>query len=46
VYGNVSNLLSIDNVGKKFQIDPEIFSNDALAYPQSRVITFGVNLTI
>jgi len=46
VYTNLSNLFSIDNVGKKYHIDPEITSTGGLVYPQSRVYNFGFILTL
>jgi TonB-linked SusC/RagA family outer membrane protein len=45
VYVNGTNLFSIDNM-KKFQIDPEIASTNALAYPQQRIYTFGFNVNL
>ena len=36
IYVNASNLFSIDNV-KKYEIDPEISSGNALVYPQQRL---------
>jgi TonB-linked SusC/RagA family outer membrane protein len=44
VYVNGTNLFSIDNV-KKFQIDPEISSGNALVYPQQRLYNAGFSLT-
>lgn len=45
VYGNATNLFSIDNV-KKFEIDPEIASTNGLVYPQQRLFNFGFNLSL
>lgn len=44
VYVNASNLFSFDNV-KKYEIDPEISSGNALVYPQQRLFNAGFNLT-
>lgn len=44
IYVNASNLFSIDNV-KKYGIDPEISSGNALVYPQQRLFNAGFNLT-
>jgi len=44
IYVNASNLFSIDNV-KKYEIDPEISSGNALVYPQQRLFNAGFNLT-
>lgn len=44
VYVNASNLFSLDNV-KKYQIDPEISSGNALVYPQQRLFNAGFNIT-
>ncbi len=44
VYVNATNLFSIDNV-KKYEIDPEISSENALVYPQQRLLNIGFNLT-
>lgn len=44
VYANISNVFSIDNVGK-FQIDPEIEARAAVVYPQQRTILIGFNVT-
>ena len=46
VYINMSNLFSIDNVGKKFGTDPEITLASGLVYPITRVYTFGFALTL
>ncbi|MCH7408273.1 TonB-dependent receptor [Belliella sp. DSM 111904] len=45
VYVNGTNLFSIDNVGN-FGIDPEIGSANGLVYPQQRIYTLGLNLTL
>jgi TonB-linked SusC/RagA family outer membrane protein len=44
IYVNASNLFSIDNV-KKYEIDPEISSGNALVYPQQRLFNAGFNIT-
>jgi TonB-linked SusC/RagA family outer membrane protein len=44
VYVNASNLFSLDNV-KKYEIDPEISSGNALVYPQQRLFNAGFNIT-
>jgi TonB-linked SusC/RagA family outer membrane protein len=44
VYVNASNLFSIDNV-KKYEVDPEISSGNALVYPQQRLFNAGFNIT-
>ena len=44
IYVNASNLFSIDNV-KKYGIDPEISSGNALVYPQQRLFNAGFNIT-
>jgi TonB-linked SusC/RagA family outer membrane protein len=44
VYVNASNLFSLDNV-KKYEIDPEISSGNALVYPQQRMFNAGFNIT-
>ena len=46
VYTNISNLFSIDNVGKKFHTDPEISRSDGMVYPITRVYNFGISLTL
>lgn len=45
VYVNGTNLFSFDNVSK-YQIDPEISSNNGLVYPQQKIYTFGFNMTL
>jgi TonB-linked SusC/RagA family outer membrane protein len=45
VYVNGTNLLSFDNV-KDIEIDPEIEFNTGLVYPNLRLYTFGINLTL
>jgi len=45
VYANGSNLFSFDNV-HQFQIDPEVASTNGLVYPQAKIYTFGINLTL
>lgn len=42
-YVNAYNLLSIDNM-HRYQLDPEITSNNALVTPNLRTISFGLNL--
>jgi TonB-linked SusC/RagA family outer membrane protein len=44
VYANGSNLFSLDNVGQ-YEIDPEISSENALAYPLQRLIMVGINVS-
>ncbi|SEJ62305.1 TonB-linked outer membrane protein, SusC/RagA family [Dyadobacter koreensis] len=44
LYVNATNLFSLDNV-KKYEIDPEISSGNALVYPQQRLLNVGFNLT-
>lgn len=44
VYVNASNLFSLDNV-KKYGIDPEISSGNALVYPQQRLFNAGFSIT-
>ena len=44
VYFNGFNLFSIHNV-KRYNIDPEVGDTNGLQYPQSRVVSGGVNLT-
>ena len=46
IFTNISNLFSIDNVRKKLQIDPEITNTGGRAYPQTRVINFGLDLSL
>ncbi|MCF2494391.1 SusC/RagA family TonB-linked outer membrane protein [Dyadobacter chenhuakuii] len=43
IYVNASNLFSIDNV-KKYEIDPEISSGNALVYPQQRLFNAGFSI--
>lgn len=43
VYANAYNLFSIDNMSK-YQLDPEIQSNNALVTPNLRTFSFGLNL--
>jgi hypothetical protein len=43
VYASATNLFSLDNM-KQFGIDPEIASENGLQYPQTRMVTLGVNL--
>ncbi len=44
IYANGTNLFSFDNV-RKFEIDPEISSENALVYPQQRLIIIGLNVS-
>jgi hypothetical protein len=44
VYVNISNLFSLDNVGK-YQIDPEISATNGMVYPQQRTIMLGFNVS-
>ncbi|WP_116127157.1 SusC/RagA family TonB-linked outer membrane protein [Lewinella sp. IMCC34183] len=44
VYLNGFNLFSLHNV-KRYNIDPEVSTSNGLDYPQSRVVSAGVNLT-
>jgi len=44
VYINGTNLFSFDNV-RKFEIDPEIASENGLVYPLQKVYLLGFNLT-
>ena len=46
IFTNISNLFSLDNMGKKFGIDPEITNTGGRAYPQTRVINFGIDLSL
>ncbi|MEL7589020.1 MAG: TonB-dependent receptor [Prolixibacteraceae bacterium] len=46
IYTNISNLFSIDNVGKKFGIDPEVADFGGRVYPQTRVYNFGLVLSL
>lgn len=43
IYANAYNLFSIDNMSK-YQLDPEIQSNNALVTPNLRTFSFGLNL--
>lgn len=43
-YVNTYNLLSFDNV-KPLGIDPEVAEENGLAYPQSKLVNIGFNLT-
>jgi len=45
VYVNGTNLFSFDNVNK-FEIDPEISSQNGMVYPQQRLLNFGFNLSL
>ncbi|MEJ7830465.1 MAG: SusC/RagA family TonB-linked outer membrane protein, partial [Segetibacter sp.] len=45
VYVNGTNLVSFDNV-KHIEIDPEIEFNTGLVYPNVKLYTFGINLTL
>ncbi|MCJ8208634.1 TonB-dependent receptor [Mucilaginibacter sp. RS28] len=44
VYANVYNLFSLDNL-KEYGLDPEIWDDNGLQFPQSRVYNVGINLT-
>ncbi|RAV99246.1 TonB-dependent receptor [Pseudochryseolinea flava] len=44
VYVSTYNLFSIDNV-KDYGIDPEIWDENGLQYPQNKIINVGFNLT-
>lgn len=44
LYVNGTNIFSLDNVGR-FEIDPEIASENGLVYPLQKMLLFGVNLT-
>ena len=46
IYSNISNLFSIDNVGKRFGIDPEVADFGGRVYPQTRVFNFGLVLSL
>ncbi|HLN20360.1 MAG TPA: TonB-dependent receptor [Bacteroidales bacterium] len=46
VYMNASNLFSIDNIRKAYHLDPEVASSDGRVYPPSRVINFGLNISL
>ncbi len=45
IYVNAYNLFSFDNL-KKFAVDPEVVDDNGLQFPQSRVINFGINLSL
>lgn len=45
IYVNMTNLFCIDNIGKIYELDPEVASNTGRVYPPSRVANFGLNLT-
>ena len=45
IYVNGSNLFSFDNV-KEYEIDPEISAGNGLVYPQQKIYTLGLNLTL
>jgi TonB-linked SusC/RagA family outer membrane protein len=45
IYINAYNLFSIDNL-KQYQVDPEVSDDNGLQFPQSRVINFGINLSL
>jgi TonB-linked SusC/RagA family outer membrane protein len=45
IYISGTNLFSFDNV-KDIQIDPEISLNTGLVYPNTKLYTFGINLTL
>jgi TonB-linked SusC/RagA family outer membrane protein len=45
IYVNGTNLFSFDNV-KGYEIDPEISAGNGLAYPQQKIYTLGINLTL
>lgn len=45
VYLTGTNIFSFDNV-KDIEIDPEISLNSALVYPNTKVYTLGLNLTL
>lgn len=44
LYVNGTNMFSFDNV-RKFEIDPEIASENGLVYPLQKMMLFGVNVT-
>jgi hypothetical protein len=41
LYVNGTNIFSLDNVGR-FEIDPEIASENGLVYPLQKMLLFGV----
>ncbi|RZK75512.1 MAG: hypothetical protein EOO92_16090 [Pedobacter sp.] len=45
LYLTGTNIFSFDNV-KDIEIDPEISLNSALVYPNTKVYTLGLNLTL
>ena len=45
VYFNGYNLFSLHNV-KRYNIDPEVGGTNGLQYPQSRVVSIGVSLSL
>ena len=45
LYVNGTNLFSFDNV-KEYEIDPEISAGNGLIYPQQKIYTLGINLTL
>lgn len=45
IYLNAYNLFSFDNL-KQFQVDPEVVDDNGLQFPQSRVLNFGINLSL
>lgn len=44
VYVNGYNMFSFDNM-KQYSLDPETIDDNGLQFPQSRVLSFGVNLS-
>lgn len=45
VYLNAYNLFSIDNL-KQYGVDPEVQDDNALQFPQNKVINVGINLSL
>jgi hypothetical protein len=45
IYFNGYNLFSLHNL-KRYNIDPEIGDTNGLQYPQHRVLSLGVNLSL
>ncbi len=45
IYATGTNLFSFDNV-KDIEIDPEISFNTGLVYPNMKLYTFGINVTL
>lgn len=45
VYFNGYNLFSLHNV-KRYNVDPEIGDTNGLQYPQHRVVSFGISLSL